>query len=109
MTVPVVVVAGLGPAGAEYVTAAVTAAIARIPVQFVRTTRHPSAVVVPTAASFGELYEAADTFDDVYTTIVDRIVAAAQEQGEELYAMPGSPLVLQRTVLFLPNIGRAHN
>lgn len=101
MTVPVVVVAGLGPAGAEYVTAAVTAAIARIPVQFVRTTQHPSAVVVPTAVSFDELYEAADTFDDVYTTIVDRLVAAAQEHGEVLYAVPGSPLVLERTVRLL--------
>jgi hypothetical protein len=34
----------------------------------------------------------------VYATIVDLLVAAAAEHGEVLYAVPGSPLVLERTV-----------
>ena len=37
-------------------------------------------------------------FADVYAEIADRLVAAAAEHGEVLYAVPGSPLVLERSV-----------
>lgn len=95
------VVAGLGPAGPDHVTRAVTDAVARIPVQFVRTTRHPAAVVVPGARSFDEFYEQHDTFEAVYAAIADTLTAAAATHGEILYAVPGSPLVLERTVQLL--------
>ncbi|MBI4884378.1 MAG: nucleoside triphosphate pyrophosphohydrolase [Actinobacteria bacterium] len=98
MTLPRIVVVGLGPAGAEYVTEHTIAEIARIPNRYLRTARHPSAKLVTSAISFDEIYEAADTFDDVYDTIVDRLVGAATLHGEILYAVPGSPLVLERTV-----------
>ncbi|MGD9702971.1 MAG: nucleoside triphosphate pyrophosphohydrolase [Acidimicrobiia bacterium] len=101
MTLPTVVVAGLGPAGPEHVTAAVTEAIARIPHRYLRTCRHPSASVVAGATTFDHVYEDADTFDDVYRRITDALVAAAVEHGEILYAVPGSPLVLERTVRHL--------
>ena len=100
-----VVVVGLGPAGPDLVTAAALDAIARIDVRFVRTTRHPSASVVVEAGggatSFDEVYEAAASMDEVYATIVDRLVAAAGEHGEVLYAVPGSPAVAERTVQLL--------
>ena len=101
MSTPRIVVAGIGPAGPEYVTTAVMAAIDRIQVRFIRTLIHPSAAVVGEATSFDELYESADTFDEVYATIVERLVAAATEHGEILYAIPGSPWVLERTVRHL--------
>ncbi len=98
MTAPRVVIVGLGPGDERYVTNDTLAAIARVPARFLRTARHPSAAVVPDATSFDDVYEAADTFADVYATIVDRLVAAAVEHGEVLYAVPGSPLVLERSV-----------
>jgi tetrapyrrole methylase family protein / MazG family protein len=101
VTDPRIVIAGLGPAGPEYVTQAVSAAIARAEHRYIRTTRHPSASVVGEAIGFDELYETADTFDDVYATIVERLVAAAQQHDEILYAVPGSPWVLERTVRLL--------
>ncbi|MEZ5215582.1 MAG: SAM-dependent methyltransferase [Ilumatobacteraceae bacterium] len=88
---PVVVVAGLGPAGPEYLTAAVQAEIDRVPVRFVRTLRHPAASVVPDPIPMDHFYETAETFDDVYTAIVETLVDAAAEHGEILYAVPGSP------------------
>ena len=96
-----VTVVGLGPAGPDLVTAAALDAIARIDVRFVRTTRHPSASLVGGAASFDEVYEASSSMDEVYETIVDRLVAAAVEHGEVLYAVPGSPAVAERTVHLL--------
>ena len=44
------------------------------------------------------LYDAADTFDEVYTAITEQLVNEARTHGEILYAVPGSPLVLERTV-----------
>lgn len=92
---------GIGPSGPEYVTNHTLLEIARIPHRFLRTARHPSAHVVADAVTFDEVYEAADTFDDVYLTILDRLVDAATAHGEILYAVPGSPLILERTVRML--------
>ncbi|HEX4980759.1 MAG TPA: nucleoside triphosphate pyrophosphohydrolase [Ilumatobacteraceae bacterium] len=98
---PRVVVVGLGPGSPEHVTVETLAAIDRIPQRFLRTRRHPSAHLVPDATAFDDLYESADTFDDVYTELADRIVQAAVDRGEVLYAVPGSPLVLERSVRHL--------
>lgn len=96
-----VVVVGLGPAGADLVSTAVVDAIARVPHRFVRTTRHPAASVVEPAESFDAIYARAQTVDEVYRAIVDRLVAAATDHGEVLYAVPGSPAVAERTVALL--------
>ncbi|MEQ1701723.1 MAG: nucleoside triphosphate pyrophosphohydrolase [Ilumatobacteraceae bacterium] len=98
MTLPRVTIVGLGPAGAEYVTEHTLQEIARVPHRYLRTGRHPSAHLVPDATTFDDVYEAEDTFADVYAEITDRLVAAAAQHGEVLYAVPGSPLILERTV-----------
>ena len=98
---PTVTVVGLGPGGEGQVTAETLAAIERIAHRFLRTTRHPSAHLVGAPTSFDDVYEAADRFADVYAEIVERLVAGAAEHGEILYAVPGSPLVLERTVQVL--------
>lgn len=96
-----VVVVGLGPAGADLVTAGTAFAIDRLEVRFLRTSRHPAAAVVGQAVCFDDLYEAARELDQVYRGIVEQLVAAATEAGEVLYAVPGSPVVAERTVELL--------
>ncbi len=98
MNTPTVVVVGLGPGGPEYVTQHTLHLVERITHRYLRTARHPSASLVPAAITFDEVYEQADTFADVYAEIAERLVAAAIEHGTVLYAVPGSPLVLERTV-----------
>jgi tetrapyrrole methylase family protein/MazG family protein len=83
------------------VTAGTLAEIERVPVRFVRTTRHPSAPLVEPATAMDGYYDAADRQADVYPAMVDALVAAAQEHGEVLYAVPGSPLVAERSVTLL--------
>ncbi len=97
-TRPVVVVVGLGPGGPDQITAETVAAIAATPIRFLRTARHPSASLVPDPITLDHLYEDADRFEDVYAAITDTIVAAAIEHGRVVYAVPGSPLVLERSV-----------
>jgi tetrapyrrole methylase family protein / MazG family protein len=98
---PVVVIVGLGPGGHEHVTLETLDAVDRIPRRYLRTAVHPSADLVPDAVTFDHLYESADTFAEVYQRIADDLVAAAAEHGEVLYAVPGSPLVLEQTVRHL--------
>ena len=101
-----VVVVGLGPAGPELLTEAAKTEIERVPHRYLRTTRHPAAVAIADAHSFDHLYDAADSLDDVYAGIVDALVEAALAAGEVLYAVPGSPLVAERTVELLTGDGR---
>jgi tetrapyrrole methylase family protein/MazG family protein len=98
---PTVEVVGLGPGDERFVTEHTRGVLASTPHRYLRTARHPSAPLVTEAVTFDEVYEAADTFADVYATIVDRLVAAADAHGRIVYAVPGSPLVLERTVELL--------
>lgn len=98
---PRIVVVGLGPGGHDHVTVETRTAIERATHRYLRTAMHPSADLVPDATTFDDLYDTADTFDDVYREIADTLAAAAAEHGEVLYAVPGSPLVLERTVRHL--------
>jgi len=86
-------------------------------VRFVRTRRHPAVDVldvpepggagaspvreISAVLSFDDVYDAAPTLEAVYATIVERLVEAAQQHGHVAYAVPGSPLVAERTVELL--------
>jgi tetrapyrrole methylase family protein/MazG family protein len=98
---PRVVVVGLGPAGPELMTAAARSAVERARHRFLRTARHPAAVAVRDSRSFDDLYDSSTSFEEVYAAMVDALVEAATANGEVLYAVPGSPLVAERTVELL--------
>jgi tetrapyrrole methylase family protein/MazG family protein len=70
---------------------------------FVRTSRHPSAQGLRGAESLDHLYEASESFEQVYASVVETLVEAAEAQAPEpiIYAVPGSPLVAERTVELL--------
>lgn len=105
---PTVVVAGLGPAGPELVADAARHALASASVRFLRTTRHPAAGLpeLADARSFDRHYEQGEALEAVYRSIVDDLVAAAFAHGRVAYAVPGSPLVAERTVELLRGDGR---
>jgi tetrapyrrole methylase family protein/MazG family protein len=67
----------------------------------VRTARHAAAIAVPDAGTFDEVYASSSSLEQVYARIVDRLAEAAAATGEVLYAVPGSPLVAERTVELL--------
>ncbi len=100
---PHITVVGLGPAGPDMVGEAVEALLASPGRTYVRTARHPAAARAAEAQSFDGLYESAATFDEVYAAIVEALVAAAERAAPEpvVYAVPGSPLVAERTVELL--------
>ncbi len=101
-----VVVVGLGPGDRRLVSVGAETAIATIGTRFVRTSRHPSADLVHPATSFDAIYERAGAIEEVYAAVVEALVAAARAEGEVLYAVPGSPLVAERTVELLRSDNR---
>jgi tetrapyrrole methylase family protein/MazG family protein len=98
---PTITVVGLGPGGTEHVTSETLRLIDDLPHRYLRTGRHPSAGVVSAAETLDRFYELADTFDEVYRAIVEHLVAEATRHSHILYAVPGSPFVLERTVRLL--------
>jgi tetrapyrrole methylase family protein/MazG family protein len=98
---PRVVVVGLGPGDPRLVSAGALEALNSAPVRILRTTRHPSAHLAEPARSFDDVYDRSSTMEEVYATVVEAVVAAAVSAGEAVYAVPGSPLVAERTVELL--------
>jgi len=96
-----ITIVGLGPGHPSRVTTETLDAIASIEHRYVRTTQHPSVHLVPNALSFDHHYDSLESFDDVYASIVRDLIVAAQQYGHILYAVPGSPLILERTVSML--------
>ncbi len=100
-SLPVIHVVGLGPGGEDLVTAGTVELIAEAQQAFVRTRRHPAAALLSHATSFDSFYDRAERIEDVYPAIVEALVEAARVHGMVLYAVPGSPLVAERTVELL--------
>lgn len=59
--------------------------------------------------SFDDVYEQHGTFDAVYSTIAAELLYEAAKHGEIIYAVPGHPLVAERTVQILLEEGPKQN
>ena len=102
MSRPRVRVVGLGPGDARHLTARSAQLLSESPVVRLRTAVHPAAATL-TAMSYDDWYERAESFDDLYHDIVEDLARLAHEAegGEVVYAVPGSPVVAERTVELL--------
>ena len=100
---PRVRVVGLGPGAPAAVTVGALERLARARVARLRTRRHPSAEDLGDVVSYDEWYERADSFESLYAAIADDLATLARDApgGEVVYAVPGSPLVAERTVELL--------
>jgi tetrapyrrole methylase family protein/MazG family protein len=106
-----VVVVGLGPAGTDLLVPAARTALERAGVAFVRTARHPAVDDLTraglTLVGLDDEYDDAADLDAAYGAIVRRVLAAAAEHDSVAYAVPGNPVVAERTVALLHEASRA--
>src|SRR5216117_28190 len=97
-----VVAVGLGPAGADHVLPVARAVLEASTHRYARTLRHPAVDDLVAAGitfeSFDDVYDAAPDLETAYAEIAARLVAAAHEHGDVVYAVPGSPVVAERAV-----------
>ncbi|HEV2235065.1 MAG TPA: SAM-dependent methyltransferase, partial [Ktedonobacterales bacterium] len=101
-----ITVVGLGPGRWEDLTIAARDTLAGAARVLCRTTRHPTVDELrarhPQVAidAFDALYDGAQSFDTLYDTMVERLLALAGEPGTPalVYAVPGHPLIGEESV-----------
>jgi tetrapyrrole methylase family protein/MazG family protein len=73
------------------------------PVVRLRTRVHPAAAALIDVLSYDQWYDEASSFEDLYTRITEDLaqLANSSPNHEVVYAVPGSPVVAERTVELL--------
>ncbi len=91
---------GLGPGGAELLTAEAIDHLQHIDTLVLRTAVHPTVAQLPAhiqTSSFDALYETASDFPSIYRQIADELVQRALAGEAVTYAVPGHPMVAEAT------------
>lgn len=103
---PGITLLGLGPGSADLLTRQAWRILEQAQEIYLRTRQHPAVVGFPPQLeihSFDAFYEAAASFDEVYTRIVEQVLALGQRPQGVIYAVPGHPYVAETTC---PEIAR---
>jgi len=102
-------IAGLGPGRASLLTGETRSLLASGMPVILRTRHHPTIDAIDPAGRFAscdDLYQSGESFGRVYEAVVERVLEAGR-QGDVVYAVPGHPLVAERTVTLLLERARA--
>lgn len=93
-------IVGLGPGDPKQLTLEAQEVLARAPEICVRTRKHPTVDALSAMAirSFDAMYEQYDDFAQVYAAIAEEVIRLAQRDAGVVYAVPGHPLVGERSV-----------
>ena len=104
-----ILIVGLGPGDLDHMPLGVYRLLKeqKYPV-YLRTAQHPVVEELKeegldlTVNSFDQIYEIlGEQFEQVYEAITDALLALAKEEGEIVYAVPGHPMVAEKTVQLL--------
>lgn len=97
-------VVGLGPGDAGHITQEGWSYLSSDKPLYLRTAIHPTVDFLQaqglTFTSFDYLYEEKADFEEIYQTIAHKLIALS-EREDIVFAVPGSPLVAERTVRIL--------
>ena len=100
-------IAGLGPGPCEQLPSAAIDAMKAADVIVLRTRIHPAVAMLDSLQigyeSFDTCYDNAETFEEVYSHIVDEVTGAAARGSNVVYAVPGHPCVGEKTVFAIRN------
>lgn len=97
-------IVGLGPGLLEDLTLGAWQVLQAAPRVILRTQRHPTVAQLALSgdtATCDDLYEEEADFPDVYAAIAARVLAAAEQPGGVVYAVPGHPWVGEATTRLL--------
>lgn len=107
MTITIV---GLGPGDIDDLSRRAWRVLKQAQTVYLRTSRHGCVPCLPqndiTYHSFDDLYDTSESFETVYSTIVERLLEAVQS-GDVIYAVPGDPLVGESTTTRILEKARA--
>ncbi|GFZ34179.1 nucleoside triphosphate pyrophosphohydrolase [Clostridium zeae] len=99
---------GLGPGSEEALTLGAMRELKRCANIFLRTEKHPTVqYLIDEGVKFNtydDAYEKSSTFDQVYESIALDLIEQHKKLNDIIYAVPGHPLVAERSVLNLVNL-----
>ena len=98
-------VVGLGPGDFGYITMESWELMQGAENLYLRTAKHPTVPMLAergiSFATYDSFYEEAEDFAHLYQRIADDLIAKAQSGMDIVYAVPGSPMVAEKTVVLL--------
>lgn len=101
-------IVGLGPGAPESLTIGAVEVLENSKNLYFRTEKHPTVdYLKKRLESFNtcdNYYEEGHSFDEVYSNIAKNIIKEYKKSGELVYAVPGHPLVAERSVVNLINL-----
>lgn len=103
---PVISIVGLGAGDLEQMPIGIYRKLKNSSNLFLRTREHPAAIALEDEGipfqTFDDVYERHSNFDDTYDAIVAALIRESRS-SDVVYAVPGHPLVAERTVQLLLN------
>jgi len=102
-----ITIVGLGPGAPDLLTIEAERILQSASEIYLRTRQHPTVEALPSSAvtySFDDIYERANTFEEVYAEIALRIVELGHRAEGVIYAVPGHPLVGEASVQRILNL-----
>ena len=110
MKQPKITVVGLGPGRFGLITLESWQTMQAAEHLVLRTRIHPTVAEIEkrglTFSSYDGFYEEAPDFETLYRHIAEDLLRRATEQGDLVYAVPGSPLFAERTVVLLRELAK---
>lgn len=107
-----ITIVGLGPGAVGHLSLETMSIMQGCEQVILRTAVHPTVAELAKQGvkytSCDDLYEAGASFEEVYQNVVTRVLTAAHK-GDVVYAVPGSPLVAEKTVVLLREQAKAQN
>ena len=97
---PTITILGLGPGRGDLLTRQAWEILTHASEIYLRTNQHPLVAELPreiSVHSFDELYAAGESFEQVYSEIVNRIIHLGKRPQGVIYAVPGNPFVAEAT------------
>ena len=107
---PGITLLGLGPGDPAQLTRAAWDVINSSDEIWLRTNQHPTVAGLPAsvkAFSFDDLYESSDSFEDVYSAIIEKVLELGQRPQGVVYAVPGDPFMAEATCPVIAQRARA--
>ena len=107
-----ITIVGLGPGAVGHLSLETMSIMQGCEQVILRTAVHPTVAELAKQGvkytSCDDLYEAGASFEEVYQNVVTRVLTAAHK-GDVVYAVPGSPLVAEKTVVLLREQAKAQS
>ena len=104
---------GLGPGSKESITLGTIDSLKTVDKVFLRTEKHPTVEYINKLGivyeTFDEKYETGESFDEVYNSIAKSLIDDSNNYSDIIYAVPGHPLVAEKSVNILIKLCKENN